>query len=183
MAAVRVDTRSQMGNTGGRPRNEDTGAELRDSLKALNRVRSRDVQDGIFNALEAQDTRGPASQTWTTRQGKILEDALFCIGGLTLTMDALEGFLHRPAVRRMVDAIDTGQASLQQRLVTNASTFLTELLAATGSRCSEDDNALRVLICALVDPAMEEDRQITTVAKVLGIRWERVKVRSLPCAH
>jgi hypothetical protein len=126
-----LNARLQMGTSGGRPRNEDQGAELRDSLKALNRIRSRDVQDGKFNVLEAQDTRGPASQTWTTRQSKKLEDTLFSIGGLSITMDALEGFLHRPAVRRIVEAIDTGQASLQERLITNASAFLTELLAAT----------------------------------------------------
>jgi hypothetical protein len=38
-----------------------------------------------------------------------------------------------------------------------------------GSRHSEDDNALRVLICALVDPDMENERQINAVTPFVRI--------------
>ena len=40
-----------------------------------------------------------------------------------------------------------------------------------GSRHSEDDNALRVLICGLVDPDMEDERQINAVTTFVPILY------------
>ena len=60
-------------------------------------------------------------------------------------------------------------------MLVNAGVMINELLATKGTRLLEDDNALRALICGLVDPKMVNDRVITKVAGLLNCRWQRVK--------
>jgi hypothetical protein len=88
------------------------------------------------------------------QNAKKLEDVLFRIGGLTLTavsalspllptyvlvlhelQDALDSFLQGSAVRQLREAISSEEETLSARLLKNAKNFLSELLAARGSRC------------------------------------------------
>ena len=58
----------------------------------------------------------------------------------------------------------------------NVKEFIKELLPAgkkgKGTRCKEDDNAVRIVTAALVCPDFLTERKINVVAQRLGMRWE-----------
>jgi hypothetical protein len=55
----------------------------------------------------------PVSKDYTVRKAKVLEDALFSIGGFILTQDAPSEFLERPAVRAMLKDISSKGQTLR----------------------------------------------------------------------
>jgi len=66
---------------------------------------------------------------------------------------------------------------LNERLVGSIIKFLTDHLPSKGSgtRHAGDQNIHDAILTALVDENMVEDRLISRVAKLLGVRWEAVK--------
>ena len=67
------------------------------------------------------------------------------------------------------------RAEIDHRVVVNLIAFLGDHLRTKGTRHAEDQNTHDAILTALVDAQMAEDKLITAVARLLGVRWEAVK--------
>ena len=74
-------------------------------------------------------------------------------------------------------SLSPNQAELTERVVSSIIKFLADHLPSQGSdtRHAGDQNIHDAILTALVDENMVEDRLISRVAKLLGVRWEAVK--------
>eukprot|EP00966_Prymnesium_polylepis_P208386 4827467-Prymnesium_polylepis.1 len=83
----------------------------------------------------------------------------------------MEKFDQLPEVRVVSKFARDIDAQINDRVIDNVISFFSRHLKATGTRHAADQNIHDALLTALVDEKMQEDRLITAVAKLFGVRW------------
>ena len=108
-----------------------------------------------------------------------MEHLLFTLGNGSQICAVLEEFGDRPLVRealgrrcRKNELIK--DVAVREKMTDNLASFM-EALKTFGNRRKEDDNAMRVIMTAVCSGDMLEEKEISAVARVTGMRWEFVK--------
>jgi hypothetical protein len=115
----------------------------------------------------------------TLEKVRQMENLLFTLGNGSQICAVLEEFGDRPLVRealgrrcRKNELIK--DVAVREKMTDNLASFM-EALKTFGNRRKEDDNAMRVITTAVCSGDMLEEKEISAVARVTGMRWEFVK--------
>jgi hypothetical protein len=104
-----------------------------------------------------------------------MEDWLMSSGGAEFATAVLSSFMHRPAVRPLLERVqqieDTDEKAIGL-MVESAKAFV-DMLQTNGNNYTEDENAIRVLLAALI-PSGDISQMINAFARLLGVSRTRV---------
>lgn len=117
----------------------------------------------------------PIQSEYAAKQAKALATQLYAkAGGAKNAAAVVSKFARLPEVR-VLDIVMEAKASLTDRCLSNVINLLGDRLKTSGTRHAADQNLHDGVLMAVVDPEMEEDRLISPVAKLFGVRWHAVK--------
>jgi len=104
-----------------------------------------------------------------------MEDWLMSSGGAEIATAVLSSFMSRPAVRPLltrVNDLQDADAQAMQLMLQSAHDFL-NMLKTHGNNFTEDENAIRVLLAALV-PSGDITQMVSAFARILGMSRHRI---------
>ena len=132
----------------------------------------------VLMSLQAEvDTLNEDQRRSVLSKAMQLESLAFELGSAPQICAALLTLYEKPLIRELMGRRLSSQtdALVKEQLVQNAFRFLLAL-KTKGTRCSEDDNATRVVLTALCQASMGELKymSVSAVARILGMSWELV---------
>jgi hypothetical protein len=149
--------------------------ELRAALKNISRFRSRCKPTEAEGVLQQLLDDGSHSSATPSATAKAMEDWLVSAGGMQMATAVLSCFMKRPAVRAVqsqVQELENAEVEAMKIMIETAHSFL-EKLKTNGNNYDEDENAIRVLLSALV-PSGDITQMVSIFSRLLGMSRHRI---------
>jgi hypothetical protein len=149
--------------------------ELRSALKKISRFNQRCKPEEAETALVQLMNQGSHSSLPPSATARHMEDWLMSSGGAEFATAVLSSFMNRPAVRPLLERVQQLQdadAKAMEAMIVHANEFL-NMLKTNGNNYTEDENAIRVLLAALI-PSGDISQMVSVFGRLLGMSRHRI---------